>query len=54
MVVETPNPNLVAGTAWLQSTYTIRLNIRHNLTGHVLSGRYKVQSISEELLSPVP
>src|SRR5712691_7023669 len=24
LVVETPNPNLVAGMAWLQSTYTIR------------------------------
>ena len=35
LVVETPHPNLVAGMAWLQSTYTIRLNNRHNLTGHV-------------------
>ncbi len=25
LVVETPNANLVAGMAWLQSTYTIRL-----------------------------
>jgi REP element-mobilizing transposase RayT len=41
LVVETPNANLVAGMAWLQSTYTIRLNHRHNLIGHVLSGRYK-------------
>ncbi len=31
--------------AWLQSTYTIRLNNRHNLTGHVLSGRYKAQLV---------
>ena len=41
LVLETPNANLVAGMAWLQSTYTIRLNNRHKLTGHVLSGRYK-------------
>jgi REP element-mobilizing transposase RayT len=41
LVVETPNANLVAGMAWLQSTYTIRLNHRHKLIGHVLSGRYK-------------
>jgi len=41
LVVETPNANLVAGMAWLQSTYSIRLNHRHKLTGHVLSGRYK-------------
>ena len=41
LVVETPNANLVAGMQWLQSTYTIRLNNRHALAGHVLSGRYK-------------
>jgi hypothetical protein len=27
--------------AWLQSTYTIRLNHRHKLIGHIPSGRYK-------------
>jgi REP element-mobilizing transposase RayT len=37
LVVETPNANLVAGMAWLQSTYTIRLNHRHKLFGHVFS-----------------
>jgi hypothetical protein len=31
--------------AWLQSTYTIRLNHRHQLIGHVLSGRYKAQLV---------
>jgi len=45
LVLETPNSNLVAGMAWLQSTYTIRLNHRHKLTGHVLSGRYKAQLV---------
>ena len=45
LVVETPNANLVAGMQWLQSTYTIRLNNRHALTSHVLSGRYKAQLI---------
>src|SRR5271157_5321855 len=39
LVVETPGGNLVAGMAWLQSTYTIRLNHRHSQAGHVLSGR---------------
>jgi REP element-mobilizing transposase RayT len=28
LVIETPSANLVAGMAWLQSTYTIRLNHR--------------------------
>jgi hypothetical protein len=45
LVLETPNANLVSGMAWLQSTYTIRLNNRHKLTGHVLSGRYKAQLV---------
>jgi putative transposase len=45
LVLETPNANLVAGMAWLQSTYTIRLNHRHKLVGHVLSGRYKAQLV---------
>ena len=45
LVLETPNANLVTGMAWLQSTYTIRLNHRHKLIGHVLSGRYKAQLV---------
>lgn len=45
LVVETPNANLVPGMAWLQSAYTIRLNHRHKLIGHVLSGRYKAQLV---------
>jgi hypothetical protein len=44
-VLETVNGNLVAGMAWLQSTYTIRLNHRHKQFGHVLSGRYKAQLV---------
>jgi REP element-mobilizing transposase RayT len=45
LVLETPNANLVAGMAWLQSTYTIRLNHRNKLFGHVFSGRYKAQLV---------
>jgi REP element-mobilizing transposase RayT len=41
LVLETPNANLVEGMRWLLSTYTIRLNHRHQLFGHVFSGRYK-------------
>jgi REP element-mobilizing transposase RayT len=41
LVVETPEANLIDGMRWLQSTYTIRLNNRHKLFGHVFSGRYK-------------
>ena len=35
LVLETPNANLVSGMAWLQSTYTIRLNNPHQLVGHI-------------------
>jgi REP element-mobilizing transposase RayT len=45
VVLETPEANLVAGMAWLQSTYTIRLNHRNKLFGHVFSGRYKAQVV---------
>jgi len=41
VVVETPQPNLVAGMKWLLGTYTSRFNRRHKLFGHLFSGRYK-------------
>jgi len=40
-VVETPQPNLVAGMKWLLGTDTSRFNRRHKLFGHLFSGRYK-------------
>ncbi len=41
LVVETPQPNLVAGMKWFLGTYTGRFNHRHKLSGHLFSGRYK-------------
>src|SRR5262245_26310520 len=41
LVVETPKANLVAGMKWLLGTYTGRFNRRHNILGHLFSGRYK-------------
>ena len=40
VVIETPQPNLVAGMKWLLGTYTSRFNRRHKLFGHLFSGRY--------------
>ena len=40
-VVETPQPNLVAGIKGWLGTYTSRFNRRHKLFGHLFSGRYK-------------
>ena len=41
LVVETPAGNLVAGMKWFLGTYTARFNRRHQLFGHLFSGRYK-------------
>jgi len=41
LVVETPQPNLVAGMKWFLGTYTARFNRRHKFFGHLFSGRYK-------------
>ncbi len=41
LVLETPQPNLVAGMKWLLGTYTNRHNRRHKKFGHLFNGRYK-------------
>ena len=41
LVMETPQPTLVAGMKWLLGTYTLRYNGRHRQRGHVFAGRYK-------------
>jgi len=41
LVVETPRPNLSAGMQWFLGTYTARFNRRHQVVGHLFSGRYK-------------
>jgi len=48
LVVETPNANLVEGMHWLLSTYTMRLNRRHQTPGHVFSGRYKALVVQSD------
>src|ERR1051325_9443868 len=41
LVLETPQANLVSGMRWFLGTYTARFNRRHNVLGHLFSGRYK-------------
>jgi len=41
LVVETPQPMLVARMKWFLGTYTQRFNARHRLSGHLFAGRYK-------------
>ena len=40
-LLETPEANLVAGMRWFQTTWTMRFNARHRLSGHLFQGRYK-------------
>ena len=41
LMLETPEPNLVAGMKWLQNTVTRRFNVRHRAWGRVFGDRYK-------------
>jgi len=41
LALETPEPNLVAGMKWLQSTFATRFNRLRKERGHVFQGRYK-------------
>ena len=48
LAVETPEPNLVAGMKWLQSTFATRFNRFRRERGHVFQGRYKAILIGED------
>jgi len=47
LVLETPRGNLVAGMKWFLGTYTARFNRRHQLIGHLFSGRYKALVVED-------
>lgn len=47
--VETPEPNLVAGMHWLQSTFAIRLTRFHGQHGHVFQGRYQSLLVQDDV-----
>lgn len=40
-LLETPEPNLVAGMTWFQTAFTVRCNHQTEQSGHVFEGRYK-------------
>src|SRR5437867_12051476 len=48
LMIETPHANLVAGMRWFQTTWTMRFNRRHNLSGHLFQGRYKAVVVDGE------
>lgn len=45
LLLETPEPNLVAGMKWFQGTYTQRFNALFRRRGHLFQGRYKALPI---------
>ena len=47
LLLETPEPNLVDGMRWFQSTYTQRYNGRHREWGHLFQGRYKALPVDQ-------
>ncbi len=48
MLLETPEPNLIAGMRWFQGTYTQRFHARHGECGHLFQGRYKALPVGRE------
>jgi len=53
LVVETPQPNLVAGMKWFLGTYTIKFNRRHRTRGHLFAGRYRSLLIEAQADAPL-
>jgi len=51
--VETPEPNLVEGMKWLQSTFANRFNRCRKANGHVFQGRYKAILLDGNAVGPV-
>ncbi len=45
LLLETPEPNLVAGMKWFQGAYTQRFNAMFSQHGHLFQGRYKALPI---------
>ena len=48
LALETPQPNLVAGMKWLQSTFANRFNRLRKVQGHVFQGRYRAIAVEDE------
>ena len=45
LMIETPEPNLVAGMQWLQNAVTRRFNVQHRAWGRVFGDRYKAVAV---------
>jgi len=48
VIVQTPRGNLSQAMGWLQVTYTVRYNRRHERSGHLFQGRYGAQVVDAD------
>jgi REP element-mobilizing transposase RayT len=53
LCLETPEPNLVEGMKWLQSTFANRFNRYRNANGHVFQGRYQAILLDPDAVGAV-
>ncbi|MDQ8209440.1 transposase [Coraliomargarita sp. SDUM461003] len=53
LLIETPEPNLVEGMKWLQSTFANRFNRFRKAHGHVFQGRYQAILLDADAIGPV-
>ena len=48
LFLRTPEGNLSRAMQWLQTSYTVYYNLKHNRCGHLFQGRYKSILVGEE------
>lgn len=48
IALQTPEPNLIDGMHWLQSTFATRFNRFHRERGHLFQGRYQALLVENE------
>jgi REP element-mobilizing transposase RayT len=48
LLAETPEPNLARGMQWLNVSYSVWFNRRHQRAGHLFQGRYKAIVVEPE------
>jgi putative transposase len=48
LALQTPQPNLVDGMHWLQSTFATRFNRLHGERGHLFQGRYQSLLVEDD------
>jgi REP element-mobilizing transposase RayT len=53
LCLETPQPNLVEGMRWLQSTFSLRFNGLRKERGHVFQGRYRALLVEPAAIGAV-